>query len=51
VLCRKSDCWQGICLIIDGQILVALKRNDEYALNIKGMRSTGGVGHFELNGG
>jgi len=38
-------------LIIDGQILVALKRNDEYALNIKRMRPTEDVGHFEMNGG
>jgi len=51
VLFPKFDCWQGNCLLIDKQILVALKRNDEYALNIKRMRSTEDVGHFELNGG
>jgi hypothetical protein len=31
--------WQGICLINDGEILVALKRNDEYALDIKAVRA------------
>jgi hypothetical protein len=31
----EVTCWQGICIIKAGQILVALKRNDEYALNIK----------------
>jgi hypothetical protein len=50
VLFHTADCWQGICLIIGGQILVALKRNDEYALNIKRVRPTGDIGHFELNG-
>jgi len=34
-----AGCWRGICLIIAGQILVALKRNDEYALIIKVMRA------------
>jgi len=38
-------------LIIAGQILVALKRNDAYALNIKKVRPTGNIGHFEMNGG
>jgi hypothetical protein len=33
-------------LSVCGQILVALKRNDEYALNIKRMRSTEDVGAF-----
>jgi len=32
----QVNCWQGICLDKAGQILVALKRNDEYALHIKG---------------
>jgi len=32
----EVHCWQGICMIRVGQILVALKRNDEYALHIKG---------------
>jgi len=31
----KVRCWQGICIAKAGQILVALKRNDEYALHIK----------------
>jgi len=26
--------WQGNCLILDGQIVVAPKRNGAYALNI-----------------
>jgi hypothetical protein len=29
---RVVTCWQGICLEKGGEILVALKRNDEYAL-------------------
>jgi hypothetical protein len=32
---EKVRCWQGICVIMTGQILVALKRNDEYAQHIK----------------
>ena len=34
-------CWQGICVVKAGQILVALKRNDEYALHIKGVPPDG----------
>jgi len=33
---RNVPSWQGICLESEREILVALKRNDEYALNIKG---------------
>ncbi len=32
-------CWQGICVVKGGEILVALKRNDEYALHIKAVRA------------
>jgi len=31
----QRPCWQGICVGKCRQILVALKRNDEYALDIK----------------
>jgi len=41
VLSLKSSCWQGNCLKFGGQILVALKRNDAYALNIKKVQPTG----------
>jgi hypothetical protein len=36
---RDVPCWQGICLEKDPEILVALKRNDEYALDIKAVRA------------
>ena len=36
---RNATCWQGICLEKAAEILVALKRNDEYALHIKGMHA------------
>jgi hypothetical protein len=36
---ENAACWQGNCLEMAPEILVALKRNDEYALHIKAMRT------------
>jgi hypothetical protein len=48
---RNTECWQGICLEKAAVILVALKRNDEYALHIKAMRAPDGIsGIPEVNG-
>ena len=44
-------CWQGICVVKAGQILVALKRNDEYALHIKGGAARLNFGQPEVKGG
>jgi hypothetical protein len=40
-------CWQGNCMIKTGQILVALKRNDEYALHIKAVPPDGISGNLK----
>jgi len=43
-------CWQGICIIKAGQILVALKRNGEYALHIKSGAARPNFGQSEMKG-
>ena len=43
----EVHCWQGICVIRVGQILVALKRNDEYALHIKALPPDGISGNLK----
>jgi hypothetical protein len=40
-------CWQGICMTKAWQILVALKRNDEYALHIKAVPPDGISGNLK----
>jgi len=47
---RNAACWQGICLEKLAEILVALKRNDEYALHIKAMRALKGFRATEVKG-